>query len=1298
MTRIGAAAAWMLLTCGMATADVPLQDFADLSAWTLNRDGGRDVERGAATLAGGARGMRLRYTDGPPHWGNLTAPCRVPGEATAIRFAIVKHASDPAAAMYVWLMEPDGDAWAQQVTARGLAVGQWSPGRHEVSLPMSGFRFEHRGPGTRAMVSCDRMLLGCNYGDLEVTVEPMRWTTRAGHGGAPLPRMEGLAVERGERGSVAVLDMAPGLPDGFRTAHAPQALARVLRRGGFGVTVLRPGDLADPSVLTVANYGAVVLPFGPYFPRAARETFVAYLRAGGGFLSTDGYAFDRLVEWTGAGWEDAGAGATAADMASPSADSAPMNTRAGRSGDAVTFAPEQIGVFDPADPLTGAAHGRPSAWLSATAAGQALPRYRFARPPTGFAASGLIGDNSPVFPPVYRRWIPLVEAFSPSGEVRGALLSLMRNHAGTYAGSAWAFSGITSGDDVFLGTSARRALLCRVVGELVDRVGLRDLRTDLATYRVGKKARVRVTATRHGAGPVTATLRLSVGGRWLPERRVALSPGAARTVEVVVPVTAAMGDLVPVRAVLDVVGRARDTLDSAFCVWSPKVVASGPRIEWRDNHLWVNGRPRFLAGTNQTGMMFYSAHEGPLVWDRDLRMMAERGVRVLRILHFSPFAKAGYEGDGANAPLDLATRPARLRRQLDAIVQLAQKHGVCLFLSLHDWMGVALTDEELAAQADWNRFWAARYRDVPAILYDVQNEPSVEVPDRPDMRRLWNEWLKAHYRTDEALRSAWRVTPPEAPMPGVPLAGGTSRWDDVRSADRKRFEAVILNRWVKANVDGVKAGDADAPVCVGYLPFMSAADRILGTRHTDFSNMHYYGPLEGYAAELKLIDRRAYGKGLSIGEFGAQEAHDSRAQGLTGLPVEASVRRFSQVVHYAAGMGAAFVANWDWKEFDEMVFPWGLLQRGTGTAKPWLHTFAQEAAYLAGVEPSGALPAVALLVPDSNRIGPRFDEIHGGIRRAAGLLMDAGADFCVLNEEDLARIPTAVRAIVWPVPYCPSDAAFERVLAWVRNGGRLYLSGGVSFDAARRPDRTGRLRELGLPESEPRPPFDGAPADGPSVAVREATVGAGAVFYVPYPLELVREGGADIYRRFLKGAGIGEPIARAEGGTVRVLTEPTRSGGRLVALVRTDRGDGRVRMTLPHCDAALDLGPGGAAFVTVDDRNRLVAAESDGRLEVGGRVLAAAAGHFGVVALDGRALAESAHVLVLPHLQSRVSVPGLRGVAGGQAAVRRYGEPWRAAQAGAVLRCEPGETLLLAARGGMRAAREAMRRRDALAP
>ncbi|MEJ5252371.1 MAG: beta-galactosidase [Armatimonadota bacterium] len=1225
----------LALSCTLARA-VPLHDFEDSSQWKPHPDGGVVVvvQADTASVKEGRSALRLLYRDAPPHWGNVVGSCFVPPNAAALRFWVYVHHAVPSARMHIWLIEPDGDMWLQQVTVGAKPISDLPAGWNRVTLPISGFLFDGRGKRTREITSADRMLIGCNFGDLEVSVDGMEWEVREGTSAAPLPVTPNLQVEQGERGSIAVLDMGEPLPDGRRTAHPPQQIARSLRQAGYGVTVLQAGDFADKQVLNPQRFDAVILPCGEFFPLQAREAFLDYLKAGGSFLSTDGYAFDRPVLWDGKGWVDVAQAVTAEEHNRGDGEGIRINTRYGTPGDAMTFTREQIGVFDPAFLLEDAVQVRTTGDFA-----DSPVNLRFAQPLKGFSASGLIGDNNPVFPPVYRRWIPVLEATDAKGNLRGTALSILHNFTGVYRGSSWAFSGVTSGEPLLLGDAARERLLQGVVDRLVQKVYLHSLRTDFACYERGEVARVSVDVANFGKKPASVQVVLKVSGRNILRRNLTLQPGETQTVEGEVNTRGLKGDFFPVEAQMWQGRRRLDTVHTAFCIWDEHVVARGPRVGWQGNYLTINGEPALLVGTNQTGMMFFSANENPAVWDRDFRLMAQHNVRILRILHFSPFAKDGYKGIGQHSSLDLrGVPPDRLQRQMDAIVQLAQKHGIVIFLSLHDWLGVVLTDEELQAQREWNRFWAERYRNVPGIIYDIQNEPVVDVPDLPFVRSLWNRWLKERYGSDEALRTAWRVNPPEAPMPNVPIGNRTDRWDDVRTADLKRFETELLNRWVKANVEGIKEGDPDALVCVGYLPSMPPADKILGTRYTDFSNMHYYGPLRDFPLEFKLIDRRAYGKGFSLGEFGAQEAHNARVYGRTGQPVEESVTRFRQVLHYAVGLGAAFLCNWDWKDFDEMVFPWGVVHHGTPVAKPWLVTLAQGAELLKRVKPVYEPPQVYLLVPDSHRIGARFDQIHRALQNAVGLLLEQRVNFGVLNEEDLQQIPDSAKVIFWPLPYCPTDEAFQTVLSWVQQGGVLYLSGGIGFDRTRQPTRPQRLLSLALPEQPTVPPFD-VDEQAWQRDVLISRCGKGQVVFVPYPLELRPQAGdRAMYEQTLRLAGVkGIPVT-PRGGEVHALSIPTRDGGRLYALVRSDSGDGLCQVSLPAHGIELTLRQGGTAFVLVNGQGEVVCAESEDTLRLNGELVARASGHYALVSLDGKGVLSSKRILVLPHQQREVEL------------------------------------------------------------
>lgn len=1227
---------FLWLVCALAQA-VPLHDFERETDWAQHPDGGVEVRfrLDSTHVKEGKKALHLYYEDAPPHWGNLVGSCFVPANATALHFWLYVHTVHPDAKMHIWLMEPDGDTWLQQVTVLGKSVGELSRGWHEVIMPITGFRFDGRGNRRREMLSVDKMLIGCNFGTMAVTVDCMEWEVRTMPDSTPLPRTPRLTVEQGERGRIAILNMEGSLPDDFHTAHPPQQLAKALRKAGYGVTLLQAGDLASKEILTPRNFDAVVLPYGAFFPLEAREAFLAYLRSGGSFLSTDGYAFDRPVMWDGKRWREVAQTVTAEEHNRSNTESRlRINTRYGTPGDAMTLSPEQIGVFDPCFLLKDAVQVKATGVFARSGLS-----WRAEKTLQGFSASGLIGDNNPVFPSIYRRWIPVLEVTDAKGNLRGTALSILHNFAGAYEGSSWAFSGVTSGQPLLIGSADREQLLAQVVERIVRKVYLHSLRTDYACYERGEMAQISVDVVHFGTQPEQMQVVLKVSGRTITRREFALQPGETQTLSETVDTRRLRGDFHRVRAELWQNNSLVDTIESAFCLRDEAVIARGPKVGWQDNYLTVDGQPVILVGTNQTGMMFFSANENPAVWERDLRLMAQHNIRILRILHFSPFAKDGYKGSGHHTSLDLLPPPPkRLQRQMDAIVQLAQKHGIIIFLSLHDWLGVVLSDEELQAQREWNRYWAERYRNVPGILYDIQNEPSVEVTDTPLVRRLWNEWLKARYGSDEALRRAWRVQPPEAPLPNVPLGNRTDQWDDVRTADLKRFEAELLNRWVKANVEGIKSGDPDALVCVGYLPSMPPADKILGTRYTDFSNMHYYGPLHDFPPEFKLIDRRATGKGLSLGEFGAQEAHDARINGQTGLPVEASVTRFQQVLHYAVGLGATFLCNWDWKDLDEMVFPWGLVHYGTPVGKPWLHTLAQGAELLKRVQPVYEPPRVYLLVPDSHRIGAQFERIHRALQYAVQALLDCGVDFGVLNEEDLAEIPRAAKAVFWPLPYCPTDETFHTVLQWVQQGGVLYFSGHIGFDRARQPTQSERFRLLGLPEQPALSPFERKPEQWEGHPI-VGGASRGKVVYVPSPVELAPSAVlAQTYRQVLQVAGVDFASVRVTGNAVRVQTIPTRDGGRLYVFVRADETRGESRVTLPAHRVSLLLKPMGCAFVLANGKGEVLAVESEGDLQVDGQVIAKADGHFALVSLDGQGLTRSRRILVLPHQQREVNL------------------------------------------------------------
>ena len=90
-------------------------------------------------------------------------------------------------------------------------------------------------------------------------------------------------------------------------ASTGEVLAGALRAAGLDVRFLDAAELADPAKLAPGSIDIAVLPYGRSFPAPARDNFLAYLRGGGDFISTGGYAFLDLLLKDGGRWEPEGA-------------------------------------------------------------------------------------------------------------------------------------------------------------------------------------------------------------------------------------------------------------------------------------------------------------------------------------------------------------------------------------------------------------------------------------------------------------------------------------------------------------------------------------------------------------------------------------------------------------------------------------------------------------------------------------------------------------------------------------------------------------------------------------------------------------------------------------------------------------------------------------------------------------------------------------------------------------------------------------------------------------------------------
>lgn len=1197
----------LLLLSLVAAGEQPVDSFTDVSAWSLNQDGGSGASCQAETtlVASPPGAMRVAYdASGPSQWGNLLRQVTVPPNAIALTFKLYLLKAEPGAAMHLWFLEADGDGYLTRMEYQGKGLteaprDQWL----DVRIPMGALRFDPRGNKERKFLSINRMLLGHNYAPLEYVIDDLGFELGTIRDAAPLPTSANWQLKPGERGAVVLLD-EPGLPRTDGAADA-KAVAAALTKAGFGVTTARAGDLAEPTRLNRDNVDLLLLPTAPGFPVAAHDNLKRFLKSGGAVLSLGGYAFDQPVDWTGEKWVPQATEILASEM-DQGLVKARINTRYGKPGDTMQLNPEQIGLFDPSDRYE---HVTKVAW-----GGKSLDTDL-----SGYVARSMAGSNSPVFPDQHGETEFFGQSYDRLGRPRGALGVIAQFYDGPYKGGAWGGVGIES-RDLFAPDALGSGPVIELADRLCSGLYLHSLQADKACVRNGEEVTISAVLANRGRRPAEVESSLAIREGEETSSKVTLRPGDGQLMRLLWKPREYLSDLYHLDATMAVDGKPVMARESAFCAWQPAVVASGPKVSWKDNYLQLNGHPAYLTGTNQTGVMWHSPRENPLTWDRDFEQMHDRGMVVWRVLHFSPFAGRDGVRPRENPLLLGETPPDKLVRQTDAMVMLAQKHGLVFMPCAHDWIGTELPDDQLEAQRKWNRFWAERYKDVPGLLWDIQNEPSVRIPHPAPwhLNHLWEQYLTERYGDLAKARQALGLAADATLTPH-----GGNDWNDPVTVEVEWYRTWLLNRWVQVNVEGLREGDPDAVITVGYLQNRSSADKVNGVKYLDFSNMHSYESPRTFLSSIRFIDHRAIGKGFSLGEYGQRQSHDARVNGQTGEQAELDRARFTTQVGQVYAGGGAFAANWCWRDLPDVIFPWGLTTPDR-RPRPWAADLLAMTLVTAAFEPVYQPPQLYVLLPDRARLGARFGDIDRAVQRCLDTLDGLSVPYAVLNEGLLEQFPAEAKAVIWPLPYCPTEQTFETVLSWVAKGGQLWFSGGIGFDELRRPTRSERWRALGLEPQPAREPF--VPA-GAADAVT-AKVGRGLVSWVGAPLELIDQ---DLvrtrYSQFVQQSGMSQLAVTPSDHDVPSQLVHGRDGS--TAWVVASWGADR-EVTLS--DAQTVTVQVAADFLGIVQRSadgKLFGMLAQGPVACDGPAVLAAP-HFALLSADGADVRESGSLALLP--------------------------------------------------------------------
>jgi len=917
-----------------------------------------------------------------------------------------------------------------------------------------------------------------------------------------------------------------------------------------------------------------------------------------------------------------------------------INAHYGRPEDGLVITPTQLTLFSPDQPITGARLvAAPTALIGSD--------WRSDGAVKGYEATAQLRQNA--------RWVPLVMVQDGYGRFAGVAGALVRHFAGAFTDSTWAIFGVTN-RDVFAGAQGE-VLLRRVVRLLRAGVMVEQLRSDYAMYQRGENARFHLEVRNTLARPQTVQVLwrlLSPEDKTLQQRQERLqvpSRGKAN-IQWNWTVPAGVPDFVVVQAEVRQGNLVLDRAESGFCVKDDRVIQNGVRITYEHNaftltHPDGSAQRVLLLGTDTYGNWFWSRSHNPLTWFREMRLMREYGLHTYENLQYHP---QGYRFTEAQW------------RELDAVVQLSQRFGLPYMAGLLIGQDVVVDDATLKQQAEMCRQFAARYKNVPGLIYYLNGDFQLNLKDTPDIRRLWNEFLRERYGSDEALRQAWAPDAPEARLGEIPVQNAVSgRWYEVRTRDVREFQVSLMRRWIGALCEAIRSEDTEHPITSEYYQRPSGGiDLRLTLGDMDASNIGYFNlPQQDLAqlmATIKWNDMRFAGKTVNLGEFGVK-THDAWAPERGGMGYHIQRTEWQQrqlfwwVVHAALALDVTKIQNWCWSDDPDSVFPWGIAWNNPLRPKPVLKLYRNLRLFSDRVPREYRRADVVLVLPDNWRLGAPEGIAYTALMNAIECLLATNVPFDVANEADLpALAQNPPRAVLMPLAYTLSDASVSALQRLAESGCLVYLSGDPSTDPLGKRDAS-RLQKLcGVnlqdviehPSGLPQPVVEQVQAEplriSTSVPVYHRRQGRGAVFYCPVPWETLPDrdvfvehvthttsADTNLYLQLLPAMGIHPPLRiEARQGVWR--TSLTGDDAlRLVSLLpRQDkRVVSAVCLRLSDADIVWEAWQDLPCAVLIDEAAQPVAATGGRSLWINGEMVAQGQSAWMLVSMNDKPLAQS---------------------------------------------------------------------------
>lgn len=506
----------------------------------------------------------------------------------------------------------------------------------------------------------------------------------------------------------------------------------------------------------------------------------------------------------------------------------------------------------------------------------------------------------------------------------------------------------------------------------------------------------------------------------------------------------------------------RATYRSGFWIRDPEFLRSGPRLSVNRDFFELDGHPLAVVGTTYMSsevQRLYFDHPNVYVWDRDMAQIRAAGLNMLRTGWWTGWDKFCDEN---GQPYE------RTLRTLEAYLMTARKHGLPVqfnfFAFLPDVLGGVnpyLGPEAQRKQQTLVSTVAGRFHDVPFLAWDLINEPSISQhlwQTRPNGDPIelaaWNQWLSKRYPDHAALAAAWNRTPDS-------IAGSISLPDELEFSSRGMYAGHNSLRvydyflfaqetfvdWVRAMREKIRATGSQQLITVGQDEG-GVRDRLSPAFYgsaVDFTTNHSWWGNDSLLWDS--LTAKQPGETMLIQETGLQRELNLDETARFTPEQDASLFERKIALSFVQGSGSI---EWLWNTNSFMTdaneSPIGAL-RADGTEKPEARVIRDFAAFAKSLDShlqGPRQPSIAIVTSQAAQFSVLADlQLEAQQKAVRALAYELHITPYVLAENQIAKLGTP-QLVILPSPQSLNESTWQALLAYVKGGGNLLITGPVS--------------------------------------------------------------------------------------------------------------------------------------------------------------------------------------------------------------------------------------------------------------